>query len=675
MNKTKNKSIRTRMIVVPLIVVLIGVSFMVGISSFFTRLSLLDEMKDNGVQASEQFIERLENNAKSLEVINNMLDDKIKTAAKTVALNKENLNNAFLKRLADASEIDEINYFNSKGEIIYSNIEEYVGFLLPAEHAGFAFKSSNETELMEAIRKDQRSDRFLKYGYVKADNGFFVQIGILADTIQELSDSFSYQTLLEDIGSSEGIEYSMLVDPNLEAIAHSNKDRVGMTFDDEASKSAAIDKKIFTQQWYYEPANTTVYEVTSPVTINGEHIGALSIGYSMARINMSIKINAIIAIFVGLISFVILGVILFMSSNYSLKIIKILKDKMVQLATGDFSEELPEELTNKNDEFGQISRSVKTMQDSIKDVIQNIIVTSEQLAASSEELTATSQQSAVAADEVAKVIEDIAHGASDQAKETEQGVLSISVLGELVMENKNYIEELNTNTEEVNTLKDQGLEILKELIEKTKINSESSKEVQQIIINTNESAKKIVSSSEMIKSIADQTNLLALNATIEAARAGEAGKGFAVVADEIKKLAEQSNQFTGEISTIIQDLTDKTLSAVNTMEELEEIVLSQAKSVEMTNHKFDGIAQAIEGIKKVIGKVSDSSDEMELKKEDIIGIIEQLSAISQENAAGTQEASASVEEQTASMEEIANSSEELAKIAEELNQRVSKFIV
>ena len=672
--KRKQSTIRTRLIVIPLIVVLIGISAMASVSAYFTRASLLAEMRENGFQTSEQFIDMLGDNTMSLEVINMMLDDKIKTASETVKINKENLDNSFLSNLARVSEIDELNYYNTSGEIIYSSIGSYVGFVAPSDHAAYGFKTSSDPDLMEEIRQDSESDKFLKYGYVRDGNQGFIQVGILANRVQELTDSFGYQALLKKITAHEEIAYAMLFNPELVVIASSNEAMVGKVIPaDKNMQEAAVSGVPYAEQTYYEPEDIDVYMINYPAVVNGENIGALSIGYSMEKIQKAIASNLMITIVTGLIAFALLGLILFSASNYAIKIVNKLKEQMGFMATGDFTNEIPEELTSKTDEFGQISQAVSTMQVSIKDVLRNVISAAEQLAASSEQLTATSEQSATAADEVAKVIEDIAHGAMDQAKETEQGVLAISTLGDLVVQNKNDIEELSLTTERVNALKDDGLRILQDLVEKTNINSRSSKEVQKIIINTNESAEKIVTASGMIQSIADQTNLLALNAAIEAARAGESGRGFAVVADEIRKLAEQSTSFTAEISTIITDLTQKTLEAVTTMAELEEVVASQSDSVNMTNNKFDGIAQAIEEMKLVLDKVSHSSDEMAYKKEDIIGIIEQLSAISEENAAGTEEAAASVEEQTASTQEIAYSSEELARIAEELNQRVGQF--
>ncbi len=570
-------------------------------------------------------------------------------------------------------DVEQISWYNPNGEIIYSNIEEYIEWTASEGHPIYDFMRSNNNELIEDIRQDSESMAFLKYGYIKVEDDSFVQVGISADKVVDLTKDFDYQRILEEMASSDEVAYALLMDRNLKTIAHNNKDEIGVVFDDEGSKSAAIDGVPYSQQWYYEAEDVTVYDIIFPAVIEGEHIGAIAIGYSMESIENSIKKNITIVSISGAIAFILLGFVLFSTSTYAIKTINKLKEQMGFMASGDFSIDVSQDLINKTDEFGQISQAVSAMQRSIRNTVKNVIDTSKQLAASSEELTATSQQSATAADEVARSIEEIARGASEQAKDTEQGALSISDLGDLVTQNKDHIQILNASTEKVSTLKDEGLSLLDDLVEKTDISIKSSKDVQRVIINTNESAGKIVSASEMIKSIADQTNLLALNAAIEAARAGDAGKGFAVVADEIRKLAEESNKFTEEISTVINDLLGKTSDAVKTMADLEKIVSFQSESVHMTNRKFDGISEAIDEMKEVINKVNYSSDEMSSKKEDIIRIIENLSAISEENAAGTEEASASVEEQTAGIAEIANSSEELARIAENLNKQVEQF--
>ena len=248
-------------------------------------------------------------------------------------------------------------------------------------------------------------------------------------------------------------------------------------------------------------------------------------------------------------------------------------------------------------------------------------------------------------------------------------------MGELLEKDSKYIKELNSVAITINKEKEEGFNILNNLIIKTNQSSEATDSIYEIILSNNQSAEKIEVASTMIQSIADQTNLLALNAAIEAARAGEAGRGFSVVADEIKKLAEQSNNFTNDIKSVIDELKFKSQRAVETMEGVKDIVKTQALSVKETEAKFEGIAVAINSIDSIIDNLNNSANSMLSNKEKIIELTQSLMAVSQENAAASEESAAAMEEQTTNIHEVANSGEDLSEIAEELQSLIERFKV
>lgn len=351
---------------------------------------------------------------------------------------------------------------------------------------------------------------------------------------------------------------------------------------------------------------------------------------------------------------------------------------MTKLSKLDFrfnSNDTAVKYINRTDEIGKMIRAVKEMQENVAAFIGKTSESTEKVAASAEELTATSQQTATASEEVAKTIEEIARGASEQAKDTENAALNIEELGSLLDIDAQYISELNDATVEIDNQKEEGFELLKDLVNKTIRVNESASNIFDIILSNNESAEAIENASTMIQGIAEQTNLLALNAAIEAARAGEAGKGFAVVAEEIRKLAEDSNNFTKDIKVTIDELKSKSQFAVNTMNDVKLIVNEQSESVNKTETKFEGIAEATELARSIVEKLINSAELMSRNKNNIIELTQNLSAISEENAAGTQQASASMQEQAASIEEIANSGDRLAQISEDLKVLIEKFEV
>ncbi|QNO15903.1 methyl-accepting chemotaxis protein [Alkalicella caledoniensis] len=369
---------------------------------------------------------------------------------------------------------------------------------------------------------------------------------------------------------------------------------------------------------------------------------------------------------------ILIGIgITYFTSIFVVKPIKKAVDHANNIAKLDIRNDVPQTLLNRKDEMGTLSRALQSITDNLRTFVKHVDKTSEEVAKSSGELSLSINQSLQANTEVAKTIEEIAKGASEQAENTEKGAVNINDLTMLIEEERRSIDILNKSVYQVDTLKEEGLQILKGLNTDTERSNDSLSEISSKIVDTNKSVGRIEEASSMIKSIANQTNLLALNAAIEAARAGETGRGFAVVADEIRKLAEQSSDFAEEISVVIKELTEKTTSTVALMDTVTEIAKLQTQSVEQTDEKFSGIATSIENMNNLIEGVTEIAKGMEAKKEEIVNIIHNLSAISQQHAAGSEETSASVQQQNTSMSEIATATERLAQLAREMRDSFS----
>ncbi|WP_347353910.1 methyl-accepting chemotaxis protein [Acetoanaerobium noterae] len=674
--QSKRGTIRTKLLIMPIALIMAGVILIGLLSSYYTRESLFHQMREDGIFISEQFVKRVSDNQQSLSNANAIIEAIIRGVGNSVISNQGQISNDYLAKLANDMGVDEINYTDANGNITFSNLESSLGSSFGADHISYPVLSGKQNEIMENIRKSRETDDYYKYGYIINPNGGMVQVGLLANDINAMTEKFGYQKAVEDIAENENIVYALYIDSEYKAVAHSNKDRIGIDLkDDKGAISAIKNKEVFSSEFYYEAEKVDVYDVVYPVEVNGFVIGAVNIGFSVKDVQDAVAKNRMMISLIGLGIILLLGIILFVTTTRVLNFIKNLKGQVGYMADGDFSHDIDEKLLKSNDEIGDIAEAIGDMQNSMRHIVSQVMDKSSQVAASSEELTATSQQAASASEEVARAIEEIANGANSQAKDTENTAENVNIMGNLMEQDEKYLKELNEAANLIEKEKEEGFKILGVLINKTDESTKSAKEVYEIIMSNNESAEKIDTASTMIQSIADQTNLLALNAAIEAARAGEAGRGFSVVAEEIRKLAEQSNNFTSDIKEVINELKSKSQSAVDTMNIVQNTIMDQTSSVKDTEGKFEAIASAIDSVNTIIEKLNSSSVQLMENKNLIISLTENLSAISEENAAGTEEASASMEEQSATIQEIANSGESLASIAEELQSLVAKFRV
>ena len=313
------------------------------------------------------------------------------------------------------------------------------------------------------------------------------------------------------------------------------------------------------------------------------------------------------------------------------------------LTAGDFSK--PLNIKSKLSEFQILGSRSLRLQNYLKDLTASL---------------QTQSKAALTASDSLQNRTNLANESSKKQREQTR-IVSISIiqLSDSFTEVTQSAAETSQQTDKAVKLVKKADHALAEEVGKTKKLAENILSLSGLIKKLTADTHSINSVLDVINSISQQTNLLALNAAIEAARAGEHGRGFAVVADEVRALAMRTSNSTGEIQTIIDQLTA-------TVTEANEYVLIQGSvATDCAEHSLE--------VQKELKLVSEVIDNIYSFNNSIASATEEQSVTIKEVSSNIETIQKHAKRVSNDMEDINDSNITIKEISEILNTLVTQL--
>lgn len=273
----KLKTVEVTYFLVPFLILLIGFSVLTGLTvknRVEEKYALLEERT---IEIANSYSHNLAHTAEAYDRITALLDNKIRIVAQALMRIEDKDDSEVLKDIAKTFAVDEIYVYSSEGKVVSSTYDQVLGWEVYEGHPVHDFMVSNQTVRIEKIRQDTENGLYYKFGYMKDEAGGFVQLGILAENIQDFLEDFEIAKLIEEISQRDEVKNVFFVNTKFEVVASSLDNYTGTTIEEEALQQKLMSERTYAERT--EVGGKEILRVAVPIYSDFMRIGTLVIDW------------------------------------------------------------------------------------------------------------------------------------------------------------------------------------------------------------------------------------------------------------------------------------------------------------------------------------------------------------------------------------------------------------
>lgn len=342
-----------------------------------------------------------------------------------------------------------------------------------------------------------------------------------------------------------------------------------------------------------------------------------------------------------------------------------------QISDGDLSQELV--VSGRKDEIGRLETAVAQMQGTLHEVIGTISRSSNTIRQMSTEATTENANIVEVSGNMTHAINEMASGTQTVSDDIQTTVSTMSDMQQLFEESEQRAQTAYAEGQAADHVMVQSSSVMEQQARSLRASTEQNRELGQKLEGFLEQTQQIEQMAQLVAGVSAQTNLLSLNAAIEAARAGEAGRGFAVVASEVKKLADETNEATRSIFSLVRSIRQDGAVLQEALVQAEREQTNQVENFTHVQQAFGETRQKVANVTETLDYVTKQLVHSKQQARHVVGQVSTVSGVMEELAAGNEEIAASMRDQQASFEQIHQLMQELESTTTSLDSQTHQF--